>query len=434
MPVPGNTPALTLGRTLFDKRKFRPDTDPAVIDCLAMLSMERAGAGWSGPAKGADEVYMAVYAQSDGGGAHNLYGGNPADPVNPFPLTVSASGSATVDWEEEGTPVLTSGTANFVGTGVTVTDVAGTATITITSGAGTVTEAFRTIAITEAIDAAGQSDVVADSATDTLTLEEVFGIAITTNSGADTIGFAFRNGDGLESDGGNPGVAPAKVRVKAHTYIDVTSSGVAVDFTEVASYSGASDQYLRNNAGTFQWATLPTYASSAFSTISVLDQDNVVADSASDTLTLVAGAGHTIETDQTTDTITHKAAVHDASHVGLVDPTTGDDSTADDAQIGILWHEIANYDSTKDMLVGHAANDTTKPVVEYKTVADWLKTLPQYDAAKKQVLTHDAGTVEWNDVDDVLNWLAGYVAGNLQSIGHDVSGDTEWQDDDDACP
>ena len=127
MPVPGNTPALTLGRTLFDKRKFRPDTDPAVIDCLAMLSMERAGAGWSGPAKGADEVYMAVYAQSDGGGAHNLYGGNPADPVNPFPLTVSASGSATVDWEENGSPILTSGTANFIGSGdttVTVTDVA----------------------------------------------------------------------------------------------------------------------------------------------------------------------------------------------------------------------------------------------------------------------------------------------------------------------
>lgn len=236
MPVPINTPALTLGRALFDKRKFRPDTDPAVIDCLAMLSMERAGAGWSGPAKGADEVYMAVYAQSDGGGGHNLYGGNPADPVNPYPLTVSTSGSATVDWEEEGTFVLSSGTANFVGTGVTVTDVAGTATITITGGGGgTVTEAFKTIAVS------GQSDIVADSATDTLTVAAGTGMVITTNAGSDTL-------------------------------------TLAIDTSTVAQNS--------------------------FTTIAVSGQSNVVADSPTDTLTLVAGSGIVITTNAGSDSVT----------------------------------------------------------------------------------------------------------------------------------
>lgn len=392
MPVPANTPGLTLGRALFDKRKFRADTDPAVIDCLAMLSMERAGAGWSGPAKGADEVYMAVYAQSDGGGAHNLYGGNPADPVNPYPLTVSASGSATVNWEEEGVLVLSSGTANFVGSGVTVTDVAGTATITITGGGGgTVTEAFKTIVVS------GQSDIVADSATDTLTVAAGTGIVITTNAGTDTLTFA----------------------------IDTS-----------------------------------TVAQNSFTTIAVSGQSNVVADSPTDTLTLVAGSNVTITTNAGSDSITIASTDTDttytagagvnlsgtkfivdpntASHVGLVDPTTGDDSTADDAQFGVLWHAIANYDSTKNMLVGHAAGDTSKPVVEYKTVVDWLETIPDWDATKVQLLLNDGGNdgneMRWLELKEVLKLLAGWTAGDLQSIGHDAAGDPEWQDDDDACP
>ena len=398
MPVPANTPELTLGRGWFDARKFRPDTDPAVIEALKLLAMTIGGAGAPGPAKSGDPVYMQVYAQPDGGGAHNLYGGNPADPPNPTPLVVSASGSATVDWKEEGALVLSSGTVNFVGANVTVTDVAGTATVTIVDTSGTVTEAFKTITITPAAGAAAQSDVVADLAADTLTLAEDFGIEIRTTPLSDVITFDFRNGDGLESDGGSP----ANVRVKAHTYIDVTSNGVAVDFTEVAHYNATKYQFLINDTGTFEWNT-------------GVDGPGIVFDN--------GGNEFSIEAD-----------VHNASHVGLVDPTTGDDSIADDAQIGILWHEIANYALDENMLIGHATGDSSKPVVEYKTVANWLKTLPSYDAAKKMVLTSDAGTVEWNEVDDVLNWLAGYVSGNYQSIGHDPAGDTEWQDDSTECP
>lgn len=162
---------------LFDKRRFKADTDPEVILCLERMAMAAAGRGWDGPAKSGDAIYMAVWAQPDGLGAHNLYGGNPADPVNPFPLTVSASGSATVNWEEEGVLVLSSGTANFVGSGVTVTDVAGTATITITGGGGS-TNAFGTIQVS------GQSDVVADAAPDIVEFIGGTGITITTVSGA----------------------------------------------------------------------------------------------------------------------------------------------------------------------------------------------------------------------------------------------------------
>ena len=52
---------------------------------------------------------------------------------------------------------------------------------------GTVTETFKTIAVT---GTPGQSDVVADTATDTLTFNAGSGMSITTNAGNDTIEFA----------------------------------------------------------------------------------------------------------------------------------------------------------------------------------------------------------------------------------------------------
>ena len=104
-----------------------------------------------------------------------------------------------------------------------------------TGSSGTVTEAFKTIAVS------GQSDVVADSATDTLTLVAGSNMTITTNASGDSITFA--------------------------------SSG----------------------SGTTQ---------NLFETIAVSGQSNVVADSATDTLTLAAGTGMTITTDASTDTIT----------------------------------------------------------------------------------------------------------------------------------
>ena len=66
------------------------------------------------------------------------------------------------------------------GTGITLTTNAGTDTITITNTAAS-QNTFSTVAV------AGQSSVVADSATDTLTLVAGTGITLTTNAGTDTI-------------------------------------------------------------------------------------------------------------------------------------------------------------------------------------------------------------------------------------------------------
>jgi hypothetical protein len=116
------------------------------------------------------------------------------------------------------------------------------------------TEAFKTIAV------AGQSDVVADGASDTLTLAAGSNVTITTDASTDTITIAAAGG------------------------------------------------------GT---------ASDSFKTISVSGQSDVVAESSTDTLTLVAGSGMTITTDAGTDTITFVSG-------GLENPMT----TAGDIIIG----------------------------------------------------------------------------------------------------
>jgi hypothetical protein len=139
---------------------------------------------------------------------------------------------------------LTSGTVPVLRLGVSGTRDATTylrgdnTWATVSGGGGAASDSFSTIAV------AGQSSVVADSATDTLTLVAGTGITITTDASTDTI--------------------------------TITNS--------------SSSQ-------------------NTFSTVAVTGQSNVVADSATDTLTLAAGTGISITTDAGTDTVTITSTV-----------------------------------------------------------------------------------------------------------------------------
>ena len=146
--------------------------------------------------------------------------------------TIAVSGQSDVVAD------LAADTLTFIaGNNITLTTDAGSDSITINSTAsGSVTEAFKTISVS------GQSDVIADTATDTLTLVAGSGMTITTNASGDEITFISAGGGG-----------------------------------------GASD---------------------AFKTIAVSGQNDVVADSSTDTLTLVAGSNMTITTNAAGDTIT----------------------------------------------------------------------------------------------------------------------------------
>ena len=152
------------------------------------------------------------------------------------------------------------------------------------------------------ITVAGQSNVVADSASDTLTLIAGDNVTITTNANDDSITISATGG------GGGGGNSFTTIAVSGQTSVVADSS---TDTLTLAAGSGISistdattDTITITNTGGGGGGGL---ASDSFKTISVFGQSNVVADSATDTLTLTAGPGVSITTDGTTDTITISA-------------------------------------------------------------------------------------------------------------------------------
>ena len=138
---------------------------------------------------------------------------------------------------------------------------------------------FKTIAV------AGQSSVVADSATDTLTLVAGTNVTITTDATTDAITINATGGGG----------------------------GTLNDLSDVVISAPATNQVLKYNGSNWVNDTDATggggTASDSFATIAVTGQSSVVADSATDTLTLVAGTGISITTNAGTDTVTITSTV-----------------------------------------------------------------------------------------------------------------------------
>ncbi len=165
--------------------------------------------------------------------------------------------------------------------------------IEITTFSSVIVNSFANISV------AGQSNVVADSSSDTLTLSAGSGIAITTTAGTDTISI------GLDST-----VATligtetlTNKTLTSPTINSATANNLTLTGTLTANAAvGSAGQVLKSTGTGVQWAN--ESGGSSFSTITVAGQTNVVADSASDTLTIVAGDNIVITTDATTDTIT----------------------------------------------------------------------------------------------------------------------------------
>ena len=197
---------------------------------------------------------------------------------------------------------LTSGTVPVLrlgasGTRNATTYLRGDNTWAAVSGGGS-SDSFATIAV------AGQSSVVADSATDTLTLVAGTGITITTDAGTDTV--------------------------------TITNSGT--------------------NQNTF-------------STIAVAGQSSVIADSATDTLTIAAGTGISITTTDGTDTVTITSTVSSGAtaFTGLTDRSN---LTVDQfylpaitrldvtANVGNTAYRFDQYGATDDPTI-YAINATT---------------------------------------------------------------------------
>jgi plastocyanin len=145
------------------------------------------------------------------------------------------------------------------------------------------------------ISVAGQSNVVADSATDTLVLAAGTGIDITTNASTDTVTIASTVN------------SFATVRVAGQN--DITAGSDQDILTIVGSGINVT-----TSGNTLSLATTSNVTAS-FTTLAVAGQSNIVADNEADTLTLVAGPNIAIATSPGTDTITITANVGGSSSI-----------------------------------------------------------------------------------------------------------------------
>ena len=204
-----------------------------------------------------------------------------------------------------------------------------------TQSAGTVTETFKTVSVS------GQDDVVADGATDTLTLAAGSGMTITTNASSDTITFVS-SASGIADDAvttskiADLNVTSAKLAANSVTSAKIATDAVgaseiaanSVGISELNVSDGSNGQVLTTNgSGTLSFATASGSVSEAFKTLAVSGQDNVVADSATDTLTFAAGSNMTITTNASNDTITFASSGSGGSSSSFAKNTfTGDGS------------------------------------------------------------------------------------------------------------
>ena len=194
---------------------------------------------------------------------------------------------------------------------------------------GTVTEAFKTIAVS------GQSSVVADSATDTLTLVAGSNMTITTNASGDTITFASSGGGGTQNvfstfavSGQSSVVADSTtdtLTLAAGSGINITTNAGTDTITIAATASAITVQdegsALSTSATTLNFVGAGVTASGTgatktitisggggsqnlFSNIGVSGQGTIQADSTTDTLTFEAGTGISLTTDTTNDKLT----------------------------------------------------------------------------------------------------------------------------------
>ncbi len=216
--------------------------------------------------------------------------------------------------------------------------------------------AFKTIHV------ATQTDVVADTAADTLTLVAGSGTTITTNAATDTITISATGSGGTVTTTGSP------------------SSG------DITKFSGASS-ITNATAGT-------DYTALAFKTIQVATQSDIVADSAADTLTLVAGSNITITTNAGTDTVTFAASGGSGTVTTTGSPASGNLTKFSGAT------SVTNADLTGDV--------TTTGTVATTIAANAVTFAKMQDIATQTLIGRDtAGTSDPESVtiSQALDWL-----------------------------
>ena len=239
-----------------------------------------------------------------------------------------------------------------------------------TGSSGTVTEAFKTIAIS------GQSDVVADSATDTLTLVAGTGMTLTTNASGDSITFTS-TATGTVSEAFKTLAVSGQSDVVADSATDTLTLVAGTGMTITTDASGDSITFA--SSGSTQ---------NLFETIAVSGQSNVVADSATDTLTLVAGTGMTITTDASGDSITFASTGSYTNSDVDTHLNTGTASTNE-----ILSWTGSDYDWVAQGTSPAVFQYTNAGMTEYEYSASANQTIFSGSDSNSATLLYEAGSI-----------------------------------------
>jgi hypothetical protein len=224
---------------------------------------------------------------------------------------------------------LAEGTTNLYLTSAERTKLSGIAT-----GAEVNQNAFSNVAVS------GQTTVAADAKTDTLTLVAGAGVTLTTDAGADSITIAA---SGSSSNSFETIVVAGQSNVVADSGTDTLTlvAGTGITLTTDA---GADSVTITNSAT----------GANAFGNVAVTGQDTVAADSTNDTLTLVAGTGISITTDNVNDNITITNSVTAPNTFGTIE-VSGQSAVVADSTTDTLTLAAAN---TNVVITTNATTDT----------------------------------------------------------------------------
>jgi hypothetical protein len=180
-------------------------------------------------------------------------------------------------------------------------------TVRITNSAPSVPQnIFQTVAVS------GQSNVVADSTSDTLTFVNGTGVSITTNALTDSITFT------------NSGVTSFAVSGVGLSTSAATGS-ITLSNTGVTAISAGDGISINQSTGT----VVVTNTRYGFTSIAVGGQSSVLADNTTDTLVLIAGEGIQLTTNATNDSIAFdvtylKGSVFSDASTMIVNGATGE--------------------------------------------------------------------------------------------------------------
>jgi hypothetical protein len=256
-----------------------------------------------------NDNFTELYLSVGGGGAVDLTAIN--SNINPGANETYDLGSPTKRWRD----LYLSGESIHLGTAV-ITSQFGAVNLPAGSTIGSLAldeNYFKTIAVP------GQANIVADTGTDTLTIAASTGIILTTNAGTDRLTIA---NSGVLTNAGGTGITVSG----ASGNVTINNAGV---LSTIAGYgisvSGATGNITIANTGIVSVITdpgsgisldtsvpgtvritnaAPSVPQNIFQTVAVSGQSNVVADSTSDTLTLVNGTGISITTNAGADSVT----------------------------------------------------------------------------------------------------------------------------------